>query len=151
MWLSLFSHCRCPLSDVLKRLSVSFPVHIQKQIRHSLVIPAPFSAARCEVEQFPPQIQLTSRSNINLLVELLASLLQFIDPLLKNLPAIVFLHIHNCKLFFNYVSYYLNQSSLAENASDSAVKGIKLTTAASHSPDKDPKVEQVAEAVSSAT
>ena len=129
---------------MLKRLTIPFPVHVQKQIHHSLLIPVHSSVARCKLEQFPPQIQLTSRSNMNLLVELLTSLIQFINPLSKNLPAIVFLHIHNCRLFFNYVSYYSNQL-LRENASDSAMESVKLTTSTTHSLNE---VALVAEAVS---
>ena len=141
--------CRCHLSDVLKRLSISFPADIQKQIRQSLILPEYSSAVRHGLPssgQIPPQIQITSRSNVNLLLQLLASLLKFMNPLSKDLPAIVFLHIHNCKLFFSYVSHYLNQSK-ADDASDSVAKSIKPTASRTGSKE-DTKVERAAEAVS---
>ena len=77
--------------------------------------------------------------------ELLTSILRFIDPLSKDLPAIVFLHIHNCSLFFSYVSHYLHP--IADKASASATKDIKITVLPTNLKEDSP-IERAAKAVS---
>ena len=141
---------RCRLSDALRRLSISFPADIQRQISQLLILPeySETSAARSPEEstseQFPPQIQLTHSSNMLLLTQLLTSLLKFINPFSRDLPAVVFLHIYNCKLFFCYAIHYLKQSKVCDA---SVTKSIK-PTASKTNPKEDLKVERAAEAVS---
>lgn len=136
-------HCRCLLTDVLKKICIPLPPDIQQQIEQSLILPEDISHGCLLNSEHPPEIKLVDHSNINLLKELLASILRFIDPLSKDLPAVVFFHIHNCSLFFSYVSYYLHPS-MADNVTDFAIK------LASTGLEKEGKTERVAKAVSSA-
>ena len=104
------------MSDVLRKLGVSYPADIQRQIEQLVILPeySEVSAAQ-HPEGLPsldqsPHIELTKRSNMRSLAQLLTSLLKFINPLTRELPAVVFLYIHDCKLFFSYTIYYLKQS-----------------------------------------
>ena len=109
------------MSDVLRKLGISYPADIQRQIGQLVILPEYFeiSTARCP-ERLPsfPLIELTNCSNMQSLAQLLTSLLKFINPLLRDLPAVVFLYIHDCKLFFRYTSFYFKQSK----ACDTSVK-----------------------------
>ena len=119
---------RCHLSEILRKLGVSYPADIQRQIEQLLILPeySEISAEQSSeglpsLGQIPP-IELTKRSNMRSLAQLLTSLLKFINPLSRELPAVVFLYIHDCKLFFGYTSYYLKQSKAHDTSVAISVK-----------------------------
>ena len=140
-----YSLCRCHLSDVLRRLGISFPADIQKQIHQLLVLPVYFEESTAQSsEKFPFQIQLTDTSNMLLLTQLLNSLLRFINPFSSDLPAVAYLHIKDSKLFFCYARHYLKKTKIRDT---SVTKSIKPTATKVNRKD-DVKVERTAEAVS---
>ena len=119
---------RCHLSIVLRKLGVSYPADIERQIEELVILPeySEISAAQHpeglpSLGQIPP-IGLTTRSNMRSLAQMLTSLLKFINPLLRELPKVVFLYIHDCKLFFSYTSYYLKQSKAHDTSVTIGVK-----------------------------
>ena len=132
-WLSLASLkllYRCHLSIVLRKLGVSYPADIERQIEELVILPeySEMSAAQHpeglpSLGQIPP-IELTTRSNMRSLAQLLTSLLKFINPLLRELPKVVFLYIHDCKLFFSYTSYYFKQSKANDTSVAISIKPI---------------------------
>ena len=116
------------MSDVLRKLGVSYPADIQKQIEELVILP---EYSEIPTAQPPeglsslgqmPLIVLTKRSNMRSLAQLLTSLLKFINPLLRELPEVVFLYIHDCKLFFSYTSYYSKQSKARDTSVAISVK-----------------------------
>ena len=117
--------CRCHLSDILRKLGVSYPAEIQRQIEQLVSLPAYSETSAVEglssLQQIPP-IKLTEKSNMRSVAQLLTSLLKFINPLSSHLRAIVFLYIYDCKLFFSYTSYYLKKSKALNTSVTVSVK-----------------------------
>ena len=123
------------MSDVLSVLGVSYPTDLQRQIEQLVIFPEYSAISAADSHDrwtLPPLIKLTEHSNMLSHAELLSSLLNFISPLSGNLPAVVFLYIHSCKLFLSYVSHYLKKSSTSSvNPSASRKIDQKIVHAAS--------------------
>lgn len=109
---SILLLCRCLLQSILSRINVVLPQEVLADISKYVSLPTESTKkVRSEAIQLEtvPTVELEDSTKLAMLTQLESEIQQFLSPLDGFLECLVFFHLYECNLFFQYIHFYFTK------------------------------------------